>query len=58
VFITLVSAIPANGFAVKVYSAGPANVDVHFVGRGQDLSVKAVCFGQPFLYTGAFPGSP
>jgi len=58
VFITLVSAIPANGYAVIVYAAGPANVDVHFVGQGQDLSVKAVCFGQPFRYTGSFPGSP
>lgn len=58
IFINLVSAIPANGFAANVYAAGPANVDVHFVGGGQDLSVKAVCFGQPFRYTGAFPGSP
>jgi len=58
VFISLVSAIPANGFAVNVLAAGPANVDVHFVGQGQDLSVKAVCFGQPFRYTGAFPGVP
>jgi hypothetical protein len=57
IFINLVSAIPANGFAVKVNAAGPANVDVHFVGDGQDLSVKAVCFGQPIRYTGTFPGS-
>ncbi|CAN5179327.1 hypothetical protein BH24ACT1_BH24ACT1_02930 [soil metagenome] len=50
VFIDLVSAIPNNGYAVNVVAGGPGNVDVHFVGRGQDLSVKAVCFGQPIRY--------
>ncbi len=49
-FITLVSAIPANGFAAVVRTAGPANVDVHFVAAGQDYSVQAVCFGQPIRY--------
>jgi hypothetical protein len=49
-FIDLISAIPGNGYAVHVLAAGPANVDVHFVGSGQDVSVKAVCFGQPVRY--------
>ncbi len=50
-FINLVSAIPNNGYAVNVASGGPANVDVHFVGSGQDVSVQAVClFGQPLRY--------
>jgi hypothetical protein len=53
--ISLVSAIPTNGFATNVVAAGPGNVDVHFVRPGQDLSVKAVCFGQPIRYDGAFP---
>lgn len=53
--ISLVSAIPTNGFATNVVAAGPANVDVHFVARGQDLSVKAVCFGQPIRYYDQFP---
>jgi len=50
VFIDLISAIPTNGYAVKVVAGGPANVDVHFLGAGQDQSVKAVCFGQPIRY--------
>lgn len=49
-FIELISAIPSNGYAVNVVSGGPGNVDVHFVRPGQDLSVKAVCFGQPIRY--------
>lgn len=49
-FIELLSAIPRNGFAVRVVSGGPANVDVHFVGAGQDLPVRAVCFGGPIRY--------
>jgi len=49
-FIELVSAIPTNGYSVVVIAGGPANVDVHFVRAGQDLSVKAVCFGQPIRY--------
>jgi hypothetical protein len=48
--IELLSAIPSNGYAVEVVTGGPANVDVHFVRAGQDLSVKAVCFGQPIRY--------
>lgn len=55
VFITLLSAIPANGFATNVVSGGPAYVEVHFVRPGQDLSVKAVCFGSPIRYYGDFP---
>ena len=49
-FIDLISAIPSNGYAVKVIAGGPVNVDVHFVRAGQDLSVKVVCFGQPIRY--------
>ena len=47
VFIQLISAIPSNGYAVSVVAAGPGNVEVHFVRPGQDVSVKAVCFGEP-----------
>jgi len=61
-FITLVSAIPANGYAANVVARGPANVEVHFVGSGKDLPVKAVCFGQPIRYYDDFlpkpPGTP
>ena len=49
-FIDLVSAIPNNGYAVNVVAGGPANVEVHFTRQGEDLSVKAVCFGQPIRY--------
>lgn len=49
-FIDLVSAIPNNGYAVNVVAGGPANVDVHFIRQGEDVSVKAVCFGQPIRY--------
>jgi hypothetical protein len=54
-FITLQYAIPANGFAADVTARGPANVEVHFVRPGQDLSVKAVCFGRPIRYYDGFP---
>jgi len=54
--ITLLSAIPGNGYAADIVARGPANVDVHFVGSGQDLSVKVVCFGHPLRYDGAIPG--
>lgn len=54
-FIELISAIPSNGYAVKVVAAGPGNVEVHFLGSGQDLSVKAVCFGQPIRYYDQYP---
>ncbi|MGI9118956.1 MAG: hypothetical protein ACR2G7_02310 [Acidimicrobiales bacterium] len=50
IFIDLVSAIPRNGYAVDVVAGGPANVDVRFVGPGEEVSVKAVCFGQPIRY--------
>ncbi len=49
-FIELLSAIPRNGFGVRVISGGPANVEVHFVGPGQDQPVRAVCFGGPIRY--------
>ncbi len=49
-FIDLVSAIPNNGYSVKVVVSGPVNVEVHFVRSGQDVSVKAVCFSQPIRY--------
>jgi len=49
-FIELISAIPSNGYAVKVVASGPANVDVRFIGSSQELSVKAVCYGQPIRY--------
>ena len=49
-FIELISAIPSNGWAVKVVARGPANVEVHFLRSSEDLSVKAVCFGQPIRY--------
>jgi cytoskeletal protein RodZ len=49
-FIELVSAIPSNGYAVDVVASGPGNVDVRFVGRGENLSVKAFCFGEPIRY--------
>ncbi len=48
--IELVSAVPSNGYSVKVNARGPGNVDVHFVRSGEDVSVKAVCFGQPIRY--------
>jgi hypothetical protein len=54
--ITLLSAIPSNGYAADIVARGPANVDVHFVGSGQDLSVKVVCFGYPLRYDGQIPG--
>ncbi len=49
-FIELISAIPSNGYSVKVVARGPANVEVHFLRSSEDLSVKAVCFGQPIRY--------
>jgi hypothetical protein len=53
--ITLLYAIPNNGFAAQVLAHGPANVDVRFVGAGQSLSVQAVCFGRPIRYYGDIP---
>jgi len=49
-FIELLSAIPATGFAVDVVARGPGKVEVHFLRPGQDLSVRAFCFGQPIRY--------
>jgi cytoskeletal protein RodZ len=55
--IELVSAIPNNGYSVKVPVNGPANVEVHFVKGGQDVEVKAVCFGEPIRYSDPTPPS-
>lgn len=55
VFIDLVSAIPINGYTANVVADGPENVDVRFVGFGQELSVKAVCSGEPIRYFGEMP---
>jgi hypothetical protein len=55
VFIDLVSAIPSDGYSVNVVADGPENVDVRFVGSGQELSVKAVCSGEPIRYYGQTP---
>ena len=55
VFIDLVSAIPSNGYTAKVVADGPENVDVRFVGSGRELSVKAVCSGEPIRYFGETP---
>ena len=57
-FIGLVSATPANGYAVNVGSAGPYYVEVHFVGRGQDYPIWAYCLGQPIRAYGgsSIPG--
>ena len=49
-FINLISAIPANGYSADVVSAGPGTVDVRFVRSGQELSVKAFCYGEPIRY--------
>jgi len=48
--IELISAIPNSGYTVNVIAGGPGNVDVHFVGSGQDLVVRAFCFGDPIRY--------
>ena len=48
--IQLLSATPADGYRAVVVARGPVNVEVHFVRFTQDISVKAICFGQPFRY--------
>lgn len=53
--INLLSAIPDNGYSVKVVVGGPVSIEVHFVRSRQDFSVKAVCFGQPIRYDGLTP---
>lgn len=53
--IDLLYAIPNNGYSVRVPVNGPVNVEVEFVGPGDDVSVKAVCFGQPIRYTEPTP---
>jgi hypothetical protein len=57
-FIDLLSAIPNNGYSVKVTVNGPVNVEVHFLRSGQDFSVKAVCFSQPIRYYDQTPTRP
>jgi len=55
--IDLISAIPNNGYSVRVPVGGPVNVEVHFVRPGQDVTVKVVCFGQPIRYSDPTPPS-
>lgn len=43
--IRLIAATPSDGYAVDVLDRGPATVDVHFTGRGEEIRVRAVCFG-------------
>ena len=57
-FIQLLSATPADGWSTVVTTRGPVNVEVHFLRLGQDVSVKAVCFGQPIRYFGEAPARP
>jgi hypothetical protein len=54
-FIQLLSATPADGYTANVVARGPVNVEVHFVRYTQDVSVKAICFGQPIRYYGDMP---
>lgn len=54
-FIQLLSATPADGWSALVVSRGPINVEVHFLRLGQDVTVKAVCLGQPIRYFGDLP---
>ena len=49
-FIQLLSATPNDGYRAVVTTRGPVNVEVHFVRFSQDVSVKAICFGQPIRY--------
>ena len=51
----LVSATPANGYAVNVVSAGPYYVEVHFVRPGRDEPLWVYCMGQPIRAYGGFP---
>jgi hypothetical protein len=55
VFVELVSATPANGYAVNVVSAGPYYVEVHFVRPGRDEPLWAYCLGQPVRAYGGVP---
>lgn len=48
--IKLISAIPNNGYSVRIPVNGPVNVEVHFIRSGEDVTVKSVCFGQPIGY--------
>lgn len=54
-FIDLVSATPSNGYAVRVATAGPYYVEVHFIRGGEDMPVWAYCLGQPVR---AYDGPP
>lgn len=44
-FIRLVTASPADGYAVEVLDRGPATVDVHFSRSGEEVRIRLVCFG-------------
>lgn len=58
-FAELVSATPANGYAVNVVSAGPYYVEVHFVRPGRDEPLWVYCLGQPIrAYDGFSQGQP
>lgn len=64
-FIRLVSATPTDGYAVQVLDRGPATVDVHFTGSGDEVRVRLVCFGgrptripDQHEARGASPGPP
>lgn len=53
-FIQLLSATPANGYAVDVVTPGPGFVEVHFLRAGQDVAVRAFCLGEPTrIYNGS-----
>ena len=54
-FAELVSATPANGYAVNVVNAGPYYVEVHFVRPGRDEPLWVYCLGQPIRAYGGFP---
>ena len=54
-FAELVSATPANGYAVNVVSAGPYYVEVHFVRPGRDEPLWVYCLGQPIRAYGGIP---
>jgi hypothetical protein len=49
-FISLISAIPSNGYSANVVARGPAKVEVHFVRPGDDQPIWAACFGEPIRY--------
>jgi hypothetical protein len=49
--ISLVSASPANGYALTVHSSGPTSVALDFANPPEDWSVHATCKnGQPVAF--------